>query len=122
MHGKPLATMELMKGQRLGKSDLCSGSALRLPGHRRWWGSRVQSLGVIALLFDHMLVDHRGDEGQCDDVSSCGQNLCNHFVLKRKKGTGQFGNQGQHCCPTGSAAWLLLEAAQDPRHLRWGYC
>lgn len=47
-------------------------------------------VGVVALLFDHMLIDHSGDEGQCDDVSSGGQDLCNLFVLKRGKVVGHL--------------------------------
>lgn len=50
----------------------------------QWWG-------MIALLFDHMLVDHSGNDGQCDDIASCGQNLSNLFVLKRKKVLGHPG-------------------------------
>lgn len=34
-------------------------------------GDRKQSAGVglAALLFDHMLVDHSGNDGQCDDAA-----------------------------------------------------
>jgi hypothetical protein len=56
----------------------------------RAWG-RVQRRGILALPFDHMLVDHSGNNGQCDDISSCGQNLSNLFVLKRKKVLGHPG-------------------------------
>lgn len=49
--------------------------------------------GLTALLFDHMLIDHSRNEGQCDDVSSCGQDLCNLFVLKRRKMIGHRGEQ-----------------------------
>lgn len=61
------------------------------------WGGRegrVQRWGIIALLFDHMLVDHSGNDGQCDDISSCGQNLSDHFVLKRRKVLGHPGYRG----------------------------
>lgn len=54
----------------------------------------MQRWGIIALLFDHMLVDHSGNDGQCDDISSCGQNLSDHFVLKRRKVLGHPGYRG----------------------------
>lgn len=37
-----------------------------------------------ALLFDHVLVDHSGDDGQGDDIPSHGQNLCDFFILERR--------------------------------------
>lgn len=45
---------------------------------------RVRRWGIRALLFDHMLVNHSGDDGQCDNISSCGQNLDNLFVLEEE--------------------------------------
>lgn len=37
-----------------------------------------------ALLFDHVLVDDSGDDGQGDDVPGGGQNLCDFFVLEKR--------------------------------------
>lgn len=63
----------------------------KLPEHGQWG---AECRGIIALLFDHMLVDHSGNDGQCDDISSCGQNLSNLFVLKGRKVLGHPGYQG----------------------------
>ena len=37
-----------------------------------------------ALLFDHVLIDDGGDDGQGDDVPGGGQNLCDFFVLEKR--------------------------------------
>lgn len=48
---------------------------------------------VADLLLDHVLVDDSWDDSQGNDVSSCGQNLCNIFVLEMKPVSSRPGNQ-----------------------------
>lgn len=46
-------------------------------------GGREEGRGA-ALLFDHVLIDDGGDDGQGDDVPGGGQNLCDFFVLEKR--------------------------------------
>lgn len=60
-------------------------------GARGWGGS--------ALLFDHVLVDDGGDDGQGDDVPGGGQNLCDFFVLEKRRVTVTLGARGNNEAP-----------------------
>lgn len=71
-----------------------------------------------ALLFDHVLVDHGGDDGQGDNVPGHGQNLCDLFVLGRRSVSSHLGPGATLQAPlVGRSAWPLLE---DPAAGRRG--
>lgn len=48
-------------------------------------GGKQEGRKGAALLFDHVLEDHGGDDGQGDNIPSLGQNLCDLFVLERRQ-------------------------------------
>lgn len=68
-----------------------------------------------ALLFDHVLVDHGGDDGQGDDAPGRGQNLRDLFVLERRRASGHPGARGNSAGNAmAGSAWPLLGSHWHP--------
>ena len=103
-----------MKGGKEKRTGGRPGQALQEPGGGRELGLQGEGRREAALLFDHVLVDHGGDDGQGDDISSCGQNLCDLFVLEERGVSSHLGARGNSAgISLERSAWPLLEDAPD---------